>query len=102
DIPGRLKRQSLTLSKWLAVSAIAMPVLAAIGWILNIELLTKIQPALPPMQPNTAVALVLSAIAILFTRQNRRWEEGRLPACAIAVIVSLFGLLTLGEYIFSW
>jgi hypothetical protein len=28
--------------------------------------------------------------------------RARLPACAIAVIVLLFGLLTLGEYILSW
>ena len=102
EIRDRLTRRSLTLSKSLCILAAAIPLLAAVGWIFKIELLTKIHPALPAMQPNTALGLVLGAIAIIFTGDNRRSEKGRLVACAIAAVVSLLGLLTLGEYVFSW
>jgi len=54
------------------------------------------------MQPNTALALVLGAIAIIFTGDSRRSEKGRLAASAVAAVVALLGLLTLGEYVFSW
>ena len=102
EFKDRLTGRSLTLSKSLCMLAAAIPLLAAAGWIFKIELLTKIHPALPAMQPNTALALVLSAIAITFTGDNRRSGKGRLVACAIAAVVSFLGLLTLGEYIFSW
>jgi PAS domain S-box-containing protein len=82
--------------------AAAIPILAAVGWIFEIAVLTKIHPALPAMQLNAAFALVLAAIAIIFTRDNRRSEKRRLIACVLGAVVSLFGLLTLSEYIFSW
>src|SRR4030095_14252081 len=98
----RLICRSLTLSKSLCILAAAIPIMAAVGWIFEIELLTRIHPALPAMRMNTSFALVLAAIAIIFTRDNCRSEKGRLVACALGAVVSLFGLLTLGEYIFSW
>jgi len=54
------------------------------------------------MQPNTAVALVLCAIAIILTGNRQRSRKGPLVACVIGVIVSLFGVLTLAEYISNW
>ena len=98
----RLTERSLTLSKSLCMLAAAIALLAAAGWIFKIELLIKIHPAFQAMMPNTALALVLSAIAITFTGDNRRSGKGRLVACAMAAVVSFLGLLTLGEYIFSW
>jgi len=101
-IRERLTSRSLTLSKSFCILAGAISILAAAGWIFGIELLTRIHPALPAMQPNTAAALVLGAVAIVFTQNGRDSEKDRLIACAIAAVVSLIGLLTLCEYVFSW
>ena|SRR2546427_12045112 len=54
------------------------------------------------MQPNSVLGLVLAAVAIFFTGDNRRTERERFVACTIGAVVSLLGLLTLAEYIFSW
>jgi hypothetical protein len=102
EVQDRLAGRSLTLSKSLSVFAAAIPVLAALGWIFNIELLTRIHSPLPAMQPNSALGLFLSAIAINFTGDNRRSEKGHFVGCAIGAIVALLGLLTLAEYIFLW
>jgi PAS domain S-box-containing protein len=97
-----MTRRCLALTRSLCLLAAAFPLLAAAGWILNIELLTKIHPSLPAMQPNTVVGLLLSAIAILLTADDRRSPKSSQVACALAVIVSVLGLLTLGEYVFGW
>jgi hypothetical protein len=99
---NRLTRRFLALSKSLCLAAVAFPLLTAIGWIFDIGLLTQVHPALPRMQPNTALALLLGAVAILLTGDDRRSRKSCLAACVIAVMVSLLGLLTLGEYIFAW
>jgi PAS domain S-box-containing protein len=98
----RLTRRSLALSKSFCLLAAAFPLLAAAGWIFNIPLLTKVHPALPAMQPNTAFGLIAGAIAIFFTGDNRRSQKSCLVACTIGAIVSVLGLLTLGEYVFAW
>jgi hypothetical protein len=48
-----ITRRSLALSKVFVVIATCLPLLAAAGWIFNIEVLTRIHPTLPAMQPNT-------------------------------------------------
>jgi PAS domain S-box-containing protein len=75
--------------------------LAAAGWIFNVELLTKVHPLLPAMQPATAIGLTLCAIAILFSGDNRRSPKSFLIPSAIGAIVSLGGLLILAEYTFA-
>ena len=98
----RLVGRSLALSKSLSMLAAAISLLAVAGWAFRIELLTRIHPSLPAMQPNTALALILCAIAILVTTRDDRSSEKAAPAArAIAAVVSLLGLLTLGEYAFS-
>jgi PAS domain S-box-containing protein len=53
------------------------------------------------MQPNTALALILLAIAILFTGAHQPASR-RLPVpVVVGVVVSLLGLLTLAEYVFA-
>lgn len=102
EIRDRLTKQSLTLSRWLCVPAAAIPLLAAAGWIFSIEFLIRIHPAFPAMQPNTALVLLLGALAITFTPDQRQAGKSHLVAWALAPVVLLLGLLTLGEYIFSW
>jgi PAS domain S-box-containing protein len=94
--------RSLTLSKVLCILAALISLLAAAGWILGIEFLTKIHTALPAMQPNTALTLLLCAIATVFTGDDRRSGKDRRVALAIGAVVSFLGVFTLGEYVFSW
>src|SRR5215471_15376071 len=83
----RLIRRSLKLSKALCFGAATITLLAAAGWIWNIEFLTRFRRPLPAMQPNTAIGLFLCIIAVLLTPENRRSERGRLVACVIGVVV---------------
>src|ERR1051326_7262969 len=100
-IRGRLIRRILALSKWLSLAAVVFPGLSAAAWVFNIESLEKAHPGLTAMRPNTSAGLILSVIAILLTRGDPKPRKS-LAATAIAVIVSLLGLLTLSEYAFGW
>jgi PAS domain S-box-containing protein len=98
---NEIRRRSLTLSKWLCAFAAAIPALAVVGWIFNIAVFMRIHPALPALQPNSALGLFLLVIATIFTGENHtgRW---RLVSCVIGIAAVLIGLLTLSEYVFSW
>ena len=96
-----LAERSLRLSKLFCLLAGVFPLLAAIGWIFDIPLLTRVHPALPPMQPNTVVALCLTVIAFLLTCYKGQSRPLRYLANMMAAAVSILGLLTLSEYIFG-
>jgi PAS domain S-box-containing protein len=97
----RLLRRTLTIANILCLVTLLFTLLTAIGWIFTIPLLTHGHPALPAMQPNTALGLALGAIAALFTPDFRRHRKSSLIACFLAWALLLFGLLTLSEYIFG-
>lgn len=61
DVSARLKSRCLKLARALALLAAVWPVLAAIGWLLDVPPLTRLHPSLPAMQPNTVVFLLLAA-----------------------------------------
>lgn len=97
-LENHLVKRFLQLSRLLSLTALVFPILAAIGWILDIEILTKVHPTLPAMQPNTACALILSSIAIYFSREEYP-KSIRLLKFFCAFVVSTLGLLTLCEYL---
>jgi PAS domain S-box-containing protein len=101
EIRFRLVKRSRALSTYLSLLCILFPLLSAAGWILGIPLLAQGLPSLPPMPPNTAFALVLGAVATLLSPKEERPTKHSLFACPLAIIVSVFGLLTLGEYTFG-
>jgi PAS domain S-box-containing protein len=77
--------------------SILFPVLALLGWIIDLPLLKKGHPALPAMQPNTAIGLILASMAILLLNRShgklvRNWIT------FLSIIVFIFGLLVLVEY----
>lgn len=95
---NHLVNRCLILSKVLSFAALAFPLLSIVGWILDIQFLKQVHPVLPAMQPNTAIALVLAAIAILFSF-NKRSKPIRLLYISAALIITLLGVLTLCEYV---
>jgi PAS domain S-box-containing protein len=97
-----LTTRCLVWSRRLSVYAAIIALLAALGWILDIGILTTLHPALPAMQPNTAVGLILCAAAIVLTADRRRSPQRSLAAAALAAAASLLGFLTLTEIFFGW
>ena len=89
-----------SLSRYLCVVAAITPVLAALGWIFDIDLLKRIHPVLPAMQPNAVFGLFLCILAILLTGRHRGSGKSS-AALTLAVVVLLLGLLTLGEYVLA-
>src|SRR5688572_7487471 len=97
--PGdRLTGRCRTWSRTIVVLAAAFPLLTIIAWLTGVAAITTVQPSLLAMQPGTALGLTLGAIAIFFTGDNRLSSTPSCVVRAIAISLSLFGLLTLAEY----
>src|SRR5947207_15671919 len=79
EISDRMTRHSLAISKCLCLLGAAFPSAAVSGWSL--------------MEHRPVWGLLLAAIVILFTPDNRTSRTRSLVACALAVIVSVVGLL---------
>ena len=70
------------------------------GWLLEINELKSIFPGLATAKVNTAIGFLLTGLALLIRNENpTRLSLIIMRVCA--VIVTLLGLLTLGEYIFD-
>jgi PAS domain S-box-containing protein len=96
----RVVRQCYTASKGLCVVALALPFLAALGWIFEVPLLTQVHVGLPAMQPNTVAGLALASLAVLVTPD--RAEVRRYVPVSLATMILLLGLITLAQYAFGW
>src|SRR5271154_3373189 len=72
------------------------------GWVLGVEALKSVFPGLATMKVNTAAAMLLcgTALAMVCLEKKGKWS-GRLGGLA-AVLVTVAGALTLGEYLFGW
>ncbi|MEI8340986.1 MAG: CHASE3 domain-containing protein, partial [Verrucomicrobiota bacterium] len=68
-----------------------------VGWALDISALKSILPGWVSVKPNTALAFVLTGIAVLFAACS---STGLSRLCG--GVAGLIGLLTLSEYIFGW
>lgn len=71
------------------------------GWILDLPLLKSLAPRFVTMKANTAVAFVLSGLALWLTGsqvEGRARRLGRVCAAGVALI----GLVTLSEYALGW
>ena len=94
-----------TLVSLTALLALSVGGLVLIGWARDIAALKSVLPGWVSMKPNTAVAFILTGIALLARRE--RPEGG---GQGVAVIVSRFcgllagliGLLSLSEYVCGW
>ena len=84
-----------------AVSAL-IGALGLVGWALGIESFKSIVPGLDAIKPNTGAGLILAGVALWLALkpQSNGWARRLSETCA--VVVTLAGLLTLGEYVFGW
>jgi PAS domain S-box-containing protein len=95
-------RQSLAVSQVLCACTLFLSLLTGVGWIFEIPLLTSVHSLLPAMQPNTAAALAVSAVAVLITPADPSARRRASSALFLGSMVALIGLLTLGQYAFGW
>lgn len=77
---------------WIGALAVGVGGLVLSGWALDIGPLKSVLPGWVAMKPNTAVAFVLTGLALLVSRYSRFF----------AVFAGLIGLLSLSEYAFDW
>src|SRR5580658_1235793 len=102
-----MPRKGFTLGSHAAPArlAAAVTILSGVadlsGWAFHIPSLTSVLPDGGAMQPNTAVALILSGTSLLILAGRISVKLERL-AHALALLVVAIGLVSLGEYVFAW
>jgi len=93
------------LSGAAAVMAALMGALVLAGWALNVTALKSVAPGLATMKANTALAFLLSGVALWLLREKRAGRygaRGLVAARALALAVAVIGLLSLSESLLGW
>jgi len=86
---------------WCAATAGLAGLVALLGWVFDVGALRSIVPGSVQMKANTAVALLLAALALACqARPGARWL--RRGALLAALLVALIGAATLAEYALGW
>jgi PAS domain S-box-containing protein len=117
SLPARLSKlapriQSKLVHRWgsspayisdiCSLIAVLVGVMVLVGWAADIATLKSLSPHWVSMKANTALGFVLAGSALfLSSGERRRDRTGRL-GILLAVLVSLLGLLTAGEYLLGW
>jgi cytochrome bd-type quinol oxidase subunit 2 len=98
-----------TMARWLrrlprlaAVLVVTVGAMVLAGWALQLPVLTTMLPSLPAMMPNTAVAFSAAGVALwlLGPQQTSRWRHR--AGQGLGLLVALFGLMVLGQYLTGW
>src|SRR4051812_4044359 len=80
-----------------SLSALAVAALALAGWALETPVLYRLHPRLVSMNPMTAVAIILSAVALLALRRRGAGAVRRQAGIAAASLYATIGGLRLVE-----
>src|SRR5688500_13400336 len=96
-------RHGATFSRLVAGLCLGMGSAVLIGWLADVHALKSILPGLATMKANTAVAFILSGLALWCLSKpsipnELRTRTGR----ASATVVLLIAVMTLAEYAFGW
>ncbi len=105
-MPANIINSALTESceRFARFSALAVTTLGTavlLGWALDIAILQTVLPGLASMKTNTALGFLLSGVSLAAAcriKQPGKWHPVQLLA---AGMVTLLGLLTLGEFLFA-
>lgn len=94
--------QLITLIIRLAASATLLTGLSVLaGWVWEVSLLKSVLPGAVDMKANTALGLIAAGAALwlLDLQRTAFFQQG---AQALALLVGMLGLATLGQYLFGW
>lgn len=90
-----------SVSRTLGLCAAGIGLLGFMGWVLGVDVLKRVHPAWVTMKVNASVCLMLAGIAVALLRDEApgtlRWRVAQV----CAGIITLVGLLTLGQH-FDW
>lgn len=99
ELPGEPPRQTLAIVAVVSGSAaIAIGLLALIGWSFGLPALTQFFATRSAMQPITAICSVLAGAGILSTRAG---TADRIVPISLSLLVVLASVQTLVEYILA-
>ena len=94
-------RFARVLPRVAAVATALLGILVLAGWAFAIPSLRSVLPGAVEMKANTALALIVSSIALfVLNKWHARWQLR--VAQALAAAVCLLGLATFAEYVFGW
>ncbi len=92
-----------TLSAAASCGVFVIGAVALLGWIFDVPVLRSLQSNLISMKVNTAVAFMLTGVALWLLQPVRaRGRTSRWTAWACAAVVAALGLLTLAENLLRW
>ena len=97
DVPARLH-----LVRWATLLAALLATNGLAGWWIGSWTATGIRPSLPPMVPNTAIALLALSASVWLAANAPASRRCRLGAIAAGAVAGLIAGLTLAEYISGW
>lgn len=85
--------------RYCSLTAAVVSSLVMIGWIFDLPLLKRVMPNLPEMKVNTAVAFLILSAGLFFVSKFQPGDTRRNMPIVFGGLVSLIGLVTLGEYL---
>jgi hypothetical protein len=69
---------------------------------LPLPVLTTMLPSLPAMMPSTAVAFIAAGVALWLLGPEQAGRRRHRAGQGLALLVALFGLMVLGQYLTGW
>ncbi len=73
-----------------------------VGWILDLSVLKSVLPGLVSMKANTALCFILGGASLWLLGSGKGGKRTRQIGQLAALSIASIGLVTLGEYLFSW
>ncbi len=99
---GRRATRAKVVSRTLSVLVIAIGSVILLGWALGIPFLITVLPDLATMKDSTAIAFILTGVALWILNDELAGKRQRLVAQLCIVAVLLIGLIALSETMFGW
>jgi len=97
-----LARSFRAFSSWVALAVTTVGFSVLLGWLLDVHWLKSVLPGLVTMKANTALGLILAAVALWLLRAEHGNRSERRLGQLCAFVVLLLGLLTFSQYLFGW
>lgn len=69
------------------------------GWLFDVDALKSLLPGLSSMKANTALGIALAGAALLLSTDEDAAVWRRRASLVCAAVVTLLGLLTIGQYL---